>query len=119
MQNGDNTLTKMNGFQMPHHQYELTYKGLDMFPYKHSCYLNGKRLALTQTEFSILQALMENCGHIVSSKEISDRVWNDIVYISRNDAIAIHVRHLREKLHDTVKPFHYVKTVWGVGYVLE
>lgn len=106
-------------YQMPHSHYKMSYKGLEMIPYKHLCYLNGDSLALTQTEYSILQTLMESCGQAVSSKVISERVWNDAVYISRNDSIAVHVRHLREKLHDTLKPFDYIQTVWGIGYVLE
>ena len=90
-----------------------------MFPYHRACLLNGHSLELTKTEFSILQVLMENPGHAVSVRELSDRIWNDTVYISRKDAVAVHVRHLREKMDDTLKPLHYVKTVWGVGYMLE
>jgi two-component system response regulator VanR len=62
---------------------------------------------------------MENSGHVVSTKELSDRVWNDAVCFSRNDSVAVHICHLREKMQDTLKPFCYVKTVWGVGYALE
>lgn len=112
------TSLSTGNYLMPHCQHKISYKDLEMYPYKHLCYLKGKPLVLTQTEYSILQTLMENCGQAVSTKEISDRVWNDTVYISRNDSIAVHVRHLREKLNDTLKPFDYVKTVWGVGYVL-
>ena len=99
-------------------RYRMTYKKLELLPHKHECYLNGERLALTQTEFSILQTLMENCGRVVNAKELSDRVWGDAVYVSRNGSIAVHIRHLREKMQDTQKPFCYVKTVWGVGYAL-
>ena len=80
--------------------------------------MNGKSLALTQTEFSILQSLIENCGRVVSALELTDHVWGDAVYVSRNGSIAVHVRHLREKMQDTQNPFSYVKNVWGVGYIL-
>lgn len=96
----------------------MIYKKLELLPKKHECYLNGELLALTQTEFSILQVLMENCGHTVSTKELSGHVWDDAVYISRNDSIAVHICHLREKMQDTLKPFCYIKTVWGVGYAI-
>ena len=109
--NGTDLLTHVPG--------KLSYKGLEMFPYDRACLLNGHSLELTKTEFSILQVLMENPGHAVSVRELSDRIWNDAVYISRKDAVAVHVRHLREKMDDTLKPLHYVKTVWGVGYMLE
>lgn len=99
--------------------YRIAYKGLELFPFKRVCYLNGNRLALTRTEFSILLVLMENSGHVVSTKELSDRVWNDAVCFSRNDSVAVHICHLREKMQDTLKPFCYIKTVWGVGYALE
>ena len=86
-------------------------KKLKLLPNKHECYLNGERLALTQKEFSILQVLMENRGHTVSTKELSGRVWDDAVYIIRNDSVAVHIRYLREKMQNTLKPFFYVKTV--------
>ncbi len=98
---------------------KLSYKGLEMFPYHRACLLNGQSLNLTKTEFSILQVLMENLGHTVSVREMSDRIWNDAVYINRKDSVAIHIHHLREKMDDTLKPLNYVKTVWGVGYMLE
>lgn len=98
--------------------YKMIYKKLELLPNKHECYLNGERLALTQTEFSILQVLMENCGHAVSTKELADHVWDDAVYICRNDSVAVHIRHIRQKMQDTLKPFCYIKTVWGVGYAI-
>ena len=76
-------------------------------------------LSLTQIEFSLLQTLLENRGRTVSARELSERVWDDAVYISRSDALAVHVRHLREKLHDTAKPFAYIQTSWGKGYRVE
>ena len=100
-------------------QGKLAYKGLELFPYHRACMLNGQNLELTRTEYSILQVLMENTGHVVSVRELSDRIWNDPVYISRKDSVAVHIRHLREKMDDTLKPLRYVKTVWGVGYILE
>ena len=99
----------------PYHP-EIRYRELKMDPYKRVCSLGGKRLSLTPTEFSILQALLESLGTPVSLRELAERVWDDAVYISRGDSIAVHIRHLRQKLNDTAKPFRYVKTVWGVGY---
>ncbi len=94
----------------------LRYKELKMDPYLRVCTLGGERLTLTPTEFALLLALLESRGRTLSLRELAERVWDDAVYISRGDAIAVHVRHLREKLRDTAKPFDYVKTIWGVGY---
>ena len=104
---------------VPPLRWAITYKGLELRPYQHSCYLDGERLSLTQIEFSLLQTLLENRGRTVSARELSERVWDDAVYISRSDALAVHVRHLREKLHDTAKPFGYIQTAWGKGYRVE
>lgn len=111
---------KLNDLKMSVELFDhrMVYKGLEMFPNKHLCSLNGNRLALTQTELLILQTLMENCGRVVNVKELTDHVWGDAVYVSRNGSIAVHIRHLREKMQDTQKPFCYVKNVWGVGYIL-
>ena len=109
-------LISRGGVQTPPFHREIRYRDLRMDPYRRVCTLEGERLALTPTEFSILQALLERRGSAVSLREIAERVWDDAVYISRGDSIAVHVRHLREKLKDTAKPFRYVKTVWGVGY---
>lgn len=103
----------------PYPRETICYKGLEMQPYRHTCYLDGRRLALTQIEFAVLQVLLENRGRTVGAREIAERVWDDAVYISRSDALAVHVRHLREKLHDTAKPFSYIQTAWGKGYRME
>ena len=52
------------------------------------------------------------------AQELSDAVWQDEVSIGRNHCLAVHVRHIREKLHDQ-KPFATVKTAWGKGYWVE
>lgn len=97
----------------------ISYKGLEMLPYRHLCFLDGRRLALTQIEFAVLQVLLENRGRTVGAREMAARVWDDAFYISRSDALAVHIRHLREKLGDTKKPFSYILTDWGKGYRVE
>ena len=111
-------VSKSDVIQLPNHMKSISCRDLELFPYEHSCYLKGEILNLTQTEFSILQTLMENCGRVVNAKELADHVWGDAFYVSRNGSIAVHVRHLREKMQDTQKPFCYVKNVWGEGYIL-
>ena len=89
---------------------------IDLF--RRQCTLRGEPIPLTGTEFAILSFLMENRGRVVPVRELSDAVWQDEVYIAREDCLAVHVKHIREKLHDQ-KPFATVKTAWGKGYWVE
>lgn len=91
---------------------------LSLDPIMQSCILHGESIPLTGTEFAILSFLMENRGRIVPVRELSDAVWQDEVYVAREDCLAVHVKHIREKLHDR-KPFVTVKTAWGKGYWVE
>ena len=93
----------------------LTHSGLTMNIKTHECYLNERLLALTPTEFSILQILLENKGSAVSSEELFHRIWQDEYYSKSNNTITVHIRHLREKMNDAP----IIKTIWGVGYKIE
>ena len=94
----------------------IAYAGLTMNAETHECTLDEKPLVLTPTEFSILQILMENKGKVVSSEDLFHHIWQDEYYNKRNNTITVHIRHLREKLHDTADRPKYIKTIWGVGY---
>lgn len=87
-------------------------------PIRRQCTLRGEPIPLTGTEFAILSFLMENRGRIVPVEELSTAVWQDEVNVGRSDCLAVHVRHIREKLHDE-KPFSTVRTAWGRGYWVE
>lgn len=69
-------------------------------PIRQSCILHRESISLTGTEFPILCFLIENRGRAVPSQELSDAVWQDEVYVAREDCLAVHVKHIREKLHD-------------------
>ncbi|WP_338349204.1 helix-turn-helix domain-containing protein, partial [Enterococcus faecium] len=83
------------------------------------CYLNEKQLSLTPTEFSILRILCENKGNVVSSELLFHEIWGDEYFSKSNNTITVHIRHLREKMNDTIDNPKYKKTVWGVGYKIE
>ncbi len=85
----------------------------------HTCMVNGNPVALTPTEFSILQLLLERRGKPVSSEELYSEVWREAYYAGGNNTVMVHIRHLREKLGDTAEEPKYIKTVWGVGYKVE
>ncbi len=85
----------------------------------HTCLAGGKPISLTPTEFSILRILLENKGRVVSAEELFYQIWQDEYYSKENNTITVHVRHLREKLRDTLDASKYIKTIWGVGYKIE
>ncbi len=97
----------------------LVHGGLIMNVKTHECQLDEKPLVLTPTEFSILRILCERKGEVVSSEELFHGVWKDEYYSKSNNTITVHIRHLREKMKDSVEHPKYIKTIWGVGYKIE
>jgi len=97
----------------------ITHLGLTMNVKMHECLLNEKPLALTPTEFSILRILLEHKGNVVSAEELFHQIWQDEYYSKSNNTITVHIRHLREKMNDTVENPKYIRTIWGVGYKIE
>ena len=97
----------------------LIHLGLEMNVKTYECTLNGKKLILTPTEFAILRILLQNKGCVISSEELFHEIWKDEYYCKDNNTIPVHVRHLREKLKDTLNKPKYIKTIWGVGYKIE
>lgn len=80
--------------------------------------VDGEPVALTPKEYDILRFLMTNAGAVFTPAEIYRRVWGDTP-LNAAGAIAVHIRHLREKLEiDPAEP-RYIKVVWGKGYKME
>lgn len=99
--------------------FVLTHLGLILNVKTHECTLNEKPLALTPTEFNILRILLEHKGEVVSAERLFHEIWQDEYYSKSNNTITVHIRHLREKMHDTIDNPKYIKTIWGVGYKIE
>lgn len=97
----------------------ISFSGLVLNKDKHECTLNERSLSLTPTEFSILGVLVSNRGRVVSSEELFHEVWGEKYFINSNNTVMVHIRHLREKMHDSAEHPKYIKTVWGVGYKIE
>lgn len=97
----------------------IVHSGLLMDIKTHECLLDERPLALTPTEFSILRILLENKGNVVSAEELFHKIWQDEYYSKSNNTITVHIRHLREKMNDTLENPKYIKTIWGVGYKIE
>lgn len=80
--------------------------------------VEGEPIRLTPIEFDILRLLMQHPGQVFSTSEIYEQVWHDQAYGAEN-TVAVHIRHIREKLEiDPANP-RYIKVVWGLGYKME
>lgn len=97
---------------------ELDIRGLYINNTTHSCTLFDKELDLTPTEFSILWYLSEHRGAVVSTEELFEAVWGE-KYLENNNTVMAHVGKIREKMHESYKNPKFIKTVWGVGYIME
>jgi two-component system response regulator VanR len=111
--------TKYNSMEPAQEGRLIAFSGLVLDMDTHECILNEKKLFLTPTEFSILWVLCSNRGRVVSSEEIFHEVWGDKYFSSSNNTVMVHIRHLREKMHDSAEHPKYIKTVWGVGYKID
>lgn len=80
--------------------------------------LDGEAVSLTPTEYDILKLLMQNPGKVYSPKEIYRQVWKEAPLGSDN-TVAVHIRHLREKIEINPADPRYLKVVWGQGYKME
>ena len=80
--------------------------------------VDGEPIALTPIEYNILKLLLSHPGQVFSSAQIYEQVWNDPAYGSEN-TVAVHIRHLREKIEITPAEPRYLKVVWGLGYKIE
>ena len=80
--------------------------------------VDGEPVSLTPIEYNILRLLLKNLGRVFSTAQIYEQVWNDPALGSEN-TVAVHIRHLREKIEiDPANP-RYLKVVWGLGYKME
>lgn len=80
--------------------------------------VDGEPVALTPIEYNILKLLLSHPGQVFSSAQIYEQVWNDPAYGSEN-TVAVHIRHLREKIEIDPADPRYLKVVWGLGYKIE
>ena len=92
--------------------------GLQLNRLNHTCSLYGEPLILTPTEFGILQLLCENAGKVIPTEEIFEKVWGE-KYLDSNNTVMVHIRRIREKMHERSREPKFIKTVWGVGYKIE
>ena len=80
--------------------------------------VEGEPVALTPTEYAILHLLMANPGRVYSTKVLYEAVWQEAA-LGSEGAVAVHIRHLREKIEINPSEPRYLKVVWGQGYKIE
>ena len=80
--------------------------------------VEGEPISLTPTEYSILHLLMRNPGRVYSTKALYEAVWQEAA-LGSEGAVAVHIRHLREKIEINPSDPRYLKVVWGQGYKME
>ena len=96
--------TRMGGIELDDKAKEVT--------------LDGEKVNLTRTEYDILKLLMDHPGQVFSPNEIYEMVWKDNPFGTEN-TVAVHIRHLREKIEYNPQEPRYLKVVWGRGYKME
>lgn len=99
-------------------QNVIEINGLSINNETHKCFVFDEEIPLTPTEFGILRLLCENAGRVVSTEDIFEKVWGE-KYLDSNNTVMVHIRRIREKLHEPSRNPRFVKTVWGVGYKIE
>lgn len=80
--------------------------------------VDGEKVKLTPIEYNILLLLMKNQGRVFSIDQIYESIWNEEA-IGADNTVAVHTRHIREKIEINPKDPRYLKVVWGVGYKIE
>ena len=97
---------------------ELRIGGIVLDDERKTVTVDGTETPMTPMEYGILKLLMKNPGRVFSSKEIYAEVWQDTP-IGSEGVIAVHIRHLREKIEINPSEPRYIKVVWGQGYKME
>ena len=101
-------------------QEQVVYKcgGLTINDDNKEVFADGEPVKLTPIEYNILLLLVKNAGKVFSINEIYEQIWNEEA-IGADNTVAVHIRHIREKIEINPKEPRYLKVVWGVGYKVE
>ena len=94
---------------------EINIDGLSLNTEHKLVKVDGEEVRLTPIEYRILELLVQNRGKVFSPEEIYRRVWREDTAVADN-TIAVHIRHIREKIEINPKDPKYLKVVWGIGY---
>lgn len=96
----------------------ITLGGITMDDRSKQVTVEGEPVTLTPTEYAILKLLMSNPGKVFSTKVLYESVWQEVA-LGSEGAVAVHIRHLREKIEINPSEPRYLKVMWGQGYKME
>ena len=97
---------------------QLIFKEMVVDSNKKKVVIRGEEISLTKKEFEILLLLLQNQGRVFSIDQIYENIWEEEA-IGADNTVAVHIRHIREKIEINPKEPRYLKVVWGVGYKIE
>ena len=97
---------------------KLVIGGIELDDKSKTVTVDGEAANLTRTEYDILKLLMEHPGEVYSPNQIYAKVWKDEPYGTEN-TVAVHIRHLREKVEINPAEPRYLKVIWGRGYKID
>lgn len=105
---------------MNQHNSEHLFKcgGLAINDETKEVWVDDDLIKLTPIEYNILLLLVKNAGKVFSIDEIYEQIWNEEA-IGADNTVAVHIRHIREKIEINPREPRYLKVVWGVGYKIE
>ena len=106
------------GSQIPRSADELHLGGISLHDSAKTVTVDGEAVSLTPIEYKILKLLMENPGKVYSTSAIYEAVWQEPAF-GNEGSVAVHIRHLREKIEINPSEPRYIKVVWGQGYKME
>lgn len=110
--------TKLGSTVVQNNNTVYTVGGLSIDDDLKEVTVDGEPVKLTPIEYNILLLLMKNQGKVFSIDQIYESIWNEDA-IGADNTIAVHIRHIREKIEINPKEPRYLKVVWGVGYKIE
>ena len=110
--------TQLGAMVQEKNSHVYTAGGLSMDDERKEVRVDGELLKLTPIEYDILLLLVKNQGRVFSINQIYEKVWNENA-IGVDNTVAVHIRHIREKIEINPKDPRYLKVVWGVGYKVE
>ena len=92
--------------------------GLELDTEAKTVSVDGEPVKVTATEYKILEYLMENMGHVLSTNQIYEAVWHEEAFATEK-TVTVHIRRIREKIEINPKDPKYIKVVWGIGYKID
>ena len=97
----------------------LTVGGIELDNETKTVTVDGKPVSLTPKEYDILTLLMEHPGKVYAPKELYKEIWGEDALTGGENTVAVHIRHIREKIEITPNEPRYLKVVFGQGYKIE